>query len=447
MHAAAAPVHFLRPRRHPAPTTTIPLQPEVASPLPRHVCRASSGKRAAPGPRPSHAQGPWMRQRPAQQAPKNDLYRDLFSALATQVRLHSTPLPFSTQRHTPFPSPFPSHHQLALSSSTTAAAAASSSLRTGARAAPRSTAKPKTAIGLRQPKRSPRTLWLPSSSHHAQFAKESLPWIKELVEPLWAGNPEPLTDTLAPEELADADSQFSTINNVKIHYKTWTMAEGEAQPLGRSVAQRGDEEAPAVLMLHGFNGSVFNWRLVAQEVAEGVSGAAAGAACTSVAFDRPPFGLSGRPVKWEHGSKTDPYTLSGGVELVRSIIKQLGLKRVVLVGHSSGAPIALEVAAQCPELVAGLVLVAPAVAVDSKGFLSTLDFGMIARFAWTRMLLSFDGPGVAYVRQQIRKREEEVRQGKFGVYADDSMFATPQVRHCGYPPPISRALPTHPYRD
>ena len=60
-----------------------------------------------------------------------------------------------------------------------------------------------------------------------------------------SGPPEPLTDTVSPQSLADADSCFAEVDGVTLHYKdTGAVA---------------DADAPAVLLLHGFNGSVFSW--------------------------------------------------------------------------------------------------------------------------------------------------------------------------------------------
>lgn len=77
-----------------------------------------------------------------------------------------------------------------------------------------------------------------------QAQKELTPIVTELVAPWFAAAPEPLLDTLPPRALADPDSKFITIEGVELHYKDY----GPAQP-----------GAPAVLLLHGFNGNVFNW--------------------------------------------------------------------------------------------------------------------------------------------------------------------------------------------
>ena len=107
-----------------------------------------------------------------------------------------------------------------------------------------------------------------------QAATKLRQWRRELVDPWFEPPPQPLTgtslqhihesrvypycitricddkglgtllaDTLPPEQLADPDSQFVSVNGIRLHIK-----------------QTGSNpEAPAVLLLHGFNGSVFNW--------------------------------------------------------------------------------------------------------------------------------------------------------------------------------------------
>lgn len=79
-----------------------------------------------------------------------------------------------------------------------------------------------------------------------------------------------------------------------------------------------------------------------------------------VAFDRPGFGLTGRPLpgEWSEGS---PYSMESQVALTVGMMDELGLEQAVLVGHSAGAAVALQTALAHPERVKALVLVAPAV--------------------------------------------------------------------------------------
>lgn len=41
-----------------------------------------------------------------------------------------------------------------------------------------------------------------------QVRKETLPWVNDLVQPFILGQPQPLTDTVPPQQLADPDSQW-----------------------------------------------------------------------------------------------------------------------------------------------------------------------------------------------------------------------------------------------
>jgi pimeloyl-ACP methyl ester carboxylesterase len=92
--------------------------------------------------------------------------------------------------------------------------------------------------------------------------------------------------------LADADSLFVTVEGVSLHYKealpgalslvtagASTQQAGSSSGSGSSssaadggVSGNGDPAAwrrrPTVLLLHGFNGSVFNWRDTMQAVAD-----------------------------------------------------------------------------------------------------------------------------------------------------------------------------------
>lgn len=77
-----------------------------------------------------------------------------------------------------------------------------------------------------------------------QVQKETVPWLQDMLQPWLEGRPTPLTNTVPPEQLADADSKFVTVDGVCLHYKE----AGDSRP-GR----------PTVILLHGLNGSTFSW--------------------------------------------------------------------------------------------------------------------------------------------------------------------------------------------
>ncbi len=143
----------------------------------------------------------------------------------------------------------------------------------------------------------------------------------------------PLKGTKPPEALADPDSQFADINGVRVHYK---------------IAGQGE---PALVLLHGFASSLFSWREVMQPLSQ---------YGTVVAFDRPAFGLTSRPMPGEwHGQ--NPYSLDAQVDLTIGLMDHLGIKNAILVGNSAGGTIAARTALLHPDRVQALVLVSPAI--------------------------------------------------------------------------------------
>jgi len=153
-----------------------------------------------------------------------------------------------------------------------------------------------------------------------------------LVVPLLIPIPS-LEGTVPVEQLADPDSRFADLNGVKVHYKV----AGEGQP--------------AVVLLHGFAASLFSWREVIGPLAE---------SHTVVAFDRPGFGLTERPLpgEWEGQS---PYSPEAQADLTVALMDELGIDRAVLVGNSAGGTVAALTALRYPERVEALVLVDPAI--------------------------------------------------------------------------------------
>ncbi|MCB9445428.1 MAG: alpha/beta hydrolase [Ardenticatenaceae bacterium] len=142
----------------------------------------------------------------------------------------------------------------------------------------------------------------------------------------------PLEDTVPATELADADSQFVDVNGLDIHLK---MA-GSGQPV--------------FILLHGFAATWYSWHAVMPELA---------AMGTVIAFDRPAFGLTERPLpdQWQ----TNPYTPEAQTELVIGLMNTLGIKQAILVGNSAGGSIAIDTTLRYPDRVQALILVDAAV--------------------------------------------------------------------------------------
>lgn len=146
----------------------------------------------------------------------------------------------------------------------------------------------------------------------------------------------PLENTVPPEQLADADSAFGIVDGLRFHFKL----------LGSG--------PPTFVLLHGFGASLFSWREVLTPLSR---------KGTVLAYDRPAFGLTERPLQW-HGD--NPYALPSQVEQLVAWLDHLQVPEAILVGNSAGGTIAVEMALRYPERVQALILVDPAI-YDSGG--------------------------------------------------------------------------------
>jgi len=140
-------------------------------------------------------------------------------------------------------------------------------------------------------------------------------------------------DTYPLEELVDSGSQYIDANGVKIYYR-----------------QSGVNE-PVFILLHGFGASTYSWNMVFDEFAQ---------LGTVIAYDRPGFGYTKRPLSDEWGDE-NPYTNEAQLEQLWVVMDTLGVKKAILVGHSAGGTIAIQAALEHPERVQSLILVDAAV--------------------------------------------------------------------------------------
>lgn len=142
----------------------------------------------------------------------------------------------------------------------------------------------------------------------------------------------PLPDPVSPQALAGPESQFVEVDGLRVH------------------TQVGGSGEPVILLLHGFGASTFSWRKVMSPLSEGG---------TVVAYDRPAFGLTERPLSW---AGQNPYAPQAQVQLIFNLTHTLDLEGpLVLVGNSAGGTLAASAALSHPEQVQGLVLVSPAI--------------------------------------------------------------------------------------
>jgi pimeloyl-ACP methyl ester carboxylesterase len=145
----------------------------------------------------------------------------------------------------------------------------------------------------------------------------------------------PVPGTVPPEELADPDGHFVEINGLSVYNK---------------VAGQG---LPVFILLHGFGASLFSWHAVMQPLSK---------FGTVIAYDRPAFGLTERPMQW---TGLDPYDSAGNIALLLGLMDAFRVQKAILVGNSAGGTLAMQFALAHPERVEALILVDPAV--DESG--------------------------------------------------------------------------------
>ncbi len=136
----------------------------------------------------------------------------------------------------------------------------------------------------------------------------------------------------------------------------------------------GPRDAPALVLLHGFGDSLLGWEAWAQDLQ---------ADFRVVRIDLPGAALTG----------SDPagdYSDEHAVQLLLALMDQLGLARASFIGHSMGGRIAWRFAAEQPQRVQRLVLLAP------DGFASPgFEYGKTPEFGPGLGLMAFVLPRVA----------------------------------------------------
>lgn len=123
--------------------------------------------------------------------------------------------------------------------------------------------------------------------------------------------------------------EFLTVEGLRLH----CVASGTGRP---------------VVLVHGDGGSTYDWTLsVFDRIARGYR---------VVAFDRPGFGYSARP--------RDGASPLVQARLIRGAVREMGLDRPALIGHSRGGQVVLAYALEYPDEVAGVVDLAGGVFFD-----------------------------------------------------------------------------------
>ena len=156
----------------------------------------------------------------------------------------------------------------------------------------------------------------------------------------------PCSDEVEPMQFARTESLFLKLDQLLIHYRTYNCTSSEVK------------HARAIILLHGFMGSVFSWdqswsKLCdqLQQNFDNTKSCDLQPPSLLLAFDRPGFGLTTRPlpvngvfspclVPPEHAqenrlSPLNPYSGQFSANLVIRVMDALSINTAILVGHRS----------------------------------------------------------------------------------------------------------------
>ncbi len=156
-----------------------------------------------------------------------------------------------------------------------------------------------------------------------------------LVVPLLVPIP-PAPNTRPLAQLA-GDAEYMNVAGIDLHVTTYPAASADAADTW-------------FVLLHDYAFGSYTFEQFAPQLAR---------LGNVVAFDRPGFGLSQRPlpVNGQYDIGFDPYTADAQAILTLALLDQLGANEAVLVGNGMGGRVALDVALAQPDRVAGLVLI------------------------------------------------------------------------------------------
>jgi pimeloyl-ACP methyl ester carboxylesterase len=197
----------------------------------------------------------------------------------------------------------------------------------------------------------------------------------------------PASPDEAPEAFARPGGRFVTADGTR----TW-------------VQEAGRPDAPAVVLLHGFGGSTFSWRLTLPALAD--------AGYRAVAMDLRGFGLSDKDGRAGHGHAAQ-------ARFVAAVMDQLAIGDAVVIGHSMGGNVAAHLALDAPARVRALVLVdaatGPTVAGGGGGPLAGVLLAIPPIQRWARHAV------------RAIATPEQVTQALRSAYLAPDRVATPEV--------------------
>ncbi len=184
-----------------------------------------------------------------------------------------------------------------------------------------------------------------------------------------------LENTVPPESLAGPDCSYMTIGGVNLRFR------------------RSGNRKPIFVLLHGYLRTLYSWGRVFEQLAD-LGGA--------LAYDRPGFGLTSRPMPGEWKGLS-PYGSRAQAEMAIRFMEALGIEQATLIGHGMGARIAAMMAASRPAMVERLILVGP-------------HPPRTGRPGWQRLFMGtpqMKRLGPVLLRSRVARQLEEIVQGSW----------------------------------
>ncbi|ETO16912.1 hydrolase, alpha/beta fold family protein [Reticulomyxa filosa] len=200
------------------------------------------------------------------------------------------------------------------------------------------------------------------------------------------------------------NSAFHIVNGLTIHYRF----------------EKGFDTSPDALFLvfvHGFGGGLFSWKRCWNEFKSHC--------CGMLAFDRPGFGLTQRPLPHDtsssaanvnssdsgsfdwRGGESNPYSITFSVEILKTLLDKLHVvNNTVLIGHSTGSAVCGWFAHDHPQYVRSVVMVAPSVGLP--GFIRALLKTKLGKPVIMQLVRS--EIGYFFLKKKKKKRQVTLHQ-------------------------------------
>lgn len=171
----------------------------------------------------------------------------------------------------------------------------------------------------------------------------------------------------------------------ELSYERRAMPSGPGWDRDLSYILRGDPDGRRVIFIHGTPGSVSSWHRFLANPARDLA---------YIAVDRPGFGKT--------GNDKPLVAIRDQAAALSPLLEIEGPARPILVGHSSGGPIAVRMGIDYPEKIGGLIVVAGA-----------LD-PALEKVHWAQRLAEW-GPLKAILYPEIRNSNQELLGLKAGL--------------------------------